>query len=253
MYINGEWVDAESAKTMDILNPSTGELLGKVPLAGKGDVDKAVKAAQDALHGWSKMIQADRVRALYRFATALRNHSEELVSLEVNEHGTPLMLARGFAMASADMVEYAAQISRGLMGQVLPQSLPNTVGYLQRVPIGVCAVITPWNVPLMMMISMVAPALATGNTCVLKPASVNSLLGVKFAEIFAEAEFPKGVMNLVTGPGGSVGDALSTHPGVDMVRFTGASETGKVILSAASQTVKKCVMELGGNNPRHCL
>ena len=136
MYINGEWVDAESAKTMDILNPSTGELLGKVPLAGKGDVDKAVKAAQDALPGWSKMMQADRVRALYRFATALRNHSEELVSLEVNEHGTPLMLARGFAMASADMVEYAAQISRGLMGQVLPQSLPNTVGYLQRVPIG---------------------------------------------------------------------------------------------------------------------
>ncbi len=249
MYIGGEWVNAESGKTFVTVNPTTGEELGRVPLAGKADVDKAVKAANEAFPAWSKMMQADRAKAIFRFALLLREHAKELVDLEVNEHGTPVMLARGFAMAAADQADYVASISRGLMGQVLPQSMPNTVGYLQRVPIGVVAVITPWNVPLMMMLSMVTPALVTGNTCILKPASVNSILGVKFTEILEKVGLPKGVVNLVTGPGGSVGDALAKHPGVDMIRFTGASDTGKVILAAASQTVKKCVMELGGNNP----
>jgi acyl-CoA reductase-like NAD-dependent aldehyde dehydrogenase len=249
MFINGEWVDAESGKTFATVNPSTGEELGRVPLAGEEDVDKAVKAANQALPVWSKMMQSDRAKAILRFAALVKEHSEELVDLEVNEHGTPVMLARGFVAAAVDQLEYIASISRGLMGQVLPRSMPDTVGYLQRVPIGVCAVITPWNVPLMMMLSMVGPALVTGNTCILKPASINSVLGVKFTEILEKVNLPKGVMNLVTGPGESVGDAITAHPGVDMVRFTGASDTGKAILRAASQTVKKCVMELGGNNP----
>lgn len=249
MFINGEWVDSESGKTFATVNPSTGEELGKVPLGDRGDVDKAVNAANQAFPIWSKMVQNDRAKVILRFAALVKEHSEELVDLEVREHGTPVMLARGFAAAAVDQLEYIASISRGLMGQVLPQSMPDTVGYLQRVPIGVCAVITPWNVPLMMMFSMVGPALVTGNTCILKPASVSSILAVKFTEILEKSNLPKGVMNLVTGPGGSVGDALTTHPGVDMVRFTGASDTGKAILRAASQTVKKCVMELGGNNP----
>jgi acyl-CoA reductase-like NAD-dependent aldehyde dehydrogenase len=249
MYIDGKWVDAESGKTFATVNPSTGEELGRVSLAGNEDVEKAVKAANAALPIWSKTMQADRAKAILRFAALVKEHSKELVDLEVNEHGTPITLARGFAAAAVDQLEYVASISRGIMGQVLPRSMPNTIGYLQRVPVGVCAIITPWNVPLMMMLSMVAPALVTGNTCILKPASINSILGVKFTEILEKAELPRGVMNLVTGPGGSVGGALTTHPGVDMVRFTGASDTGKVILRAASQTVKKCVMELGGNNP----
>ncbi|MBN2040363.1 MAG: aldehyde dehydrogenase [Spirochaetes bacterium] len=249
MYINGEWVDAVSGKTMPTYNPSTGEEYGLVPVADKEDVDKAVKAASAALPEWAKKTQQDRAKLIMRLAAQVREHAEELVELEVYEHGTPVMLARGFAMAAADQLEYIASISRGLMGQVLPHSMPNTVGYLKRVPIGVCAVITPWNVPLMMMLSMVGPAAVTGNTCILKPASVNSILGVKFIELMGKAGFPKGVVNLITGPGGSVGDALSTHPGIDMIRFTGASDTGKVILKAASQTAKKCVMELGGNNP----
>jgi betaine-aldehyde dehydrogenase len=249
MFINGEWGDSESGKTFATVNPSTGEELGRVPLAGKEDIDKAVNAANQAFPVWSKMMQNDRANVILRFAALVKEHSEELVDLEVREHGTPVMLARGFAAAAVDQLEYIASISRGLMGQVLPQSMPDTVGYLQRVPIGVCAVITPWNVPLMMMLSMVGPALVTGNTCILKPASVSSILAVKFTEILEKSNLPKGVMNLVTGPGGSVGDALTTHPGVDMVRFTGASDTGKAILRAASQTVKKCVMELGGNNP----
>jgi acyl-CoA reductase-like NAD-dependent aldehyde dehydrogenase len=249
MYIDGKWVDAKSGRTFATVNPSTGEELGRVPCAGKEDVDAAVQAAKAALPGWSKTTQSDRAKALLRLAAKVKEHSQELIGLEVNEHGTPVMLARGFAAAAVDQLEYIASISRGLMGQVLPQSMPNTVGYLQRVPIGVCAVITPWNVPLMMMLSMVGPAIVTGNTCILKPASVNSILGVKFTEIIEKADIPKGVVNLITGPGGTVGDALVTHPGVDLVRFTGATDTGQAILKAASRTVKKCVMELGGNNP----
>jgi len=249
MWIGGKWIGAASGRTFATVNPSTGEELGRVPLAAMEDVDAAVKAANGALPGWSKRTQAERAKAILRFAALVQKHSQELIDLEVNEHGTPVMLARGFAAAAVDQLEYIASISRGIMGQVLPRSMPNTIGYLQRVPIGVCAVITPWNVPLMMMLSMVGPAMVTGNTCILKPASVNSILGVKFAEILEKADIPEGVMNLVTGPGGIVGDALATHPGVDMVRFTGATDTGKVILKAASQTAKKCVMELGGNNP----
>ena len=191
MYINGKWVDALSGRTFATVNPSTGEELGRVPLAGKEDVDEAVKAANEALPGWSRLMQADRAKAILRFAAMVKEHSKELVDLEVNEHGTPVMLARGFAAAAVDQLEYIASISRGIMGQVLPQSMPNTIGYLQRVPIGVCAVITPWNVPLMMMLSMVGPAIVTGNTCILKPASVNSILGVKFMEILEKADLPK--------------------------------------------------------------
>jgi acyl-CoA reductase-like NAD-dependent aldehyde dehydrogenase len=212
-------------------------------------VDKAVKAARKALPAWKKMTQADRSKALYRFAAALRENADELVSFEVNEHGTPINMARGFAAAAADHTEYVASIARAMMGQVLPHSMPNTIAYMQRVPIGVVAVITPWNVPLMMMVAMVTPAIAAGNTCVLKPASINSILGVKFAEALEKAGMPKGVVNLVTGPGGVVGEALSSHPEVDMIRFTGDSDTGKRIMTVAGNTAKKCIMELGGNNP----
>jgi acyl-CoA reductase-like NAD-dependent aldehyde dehydrogenase len=248
MYIGGEWVDAESGKDFAVLNPATEEEIGRAALGGPADVDKAVRAAMDAFHAWARMIQSERSKIIGRMGAAIRKFSEEFVDLEVREHGTPIMMARGFVAAGADNAEYTVSLSRAIMGQVFP-TLPNVKSYLQRTPIGVCAVITPWNVPLMMMIDMVAPALVTGNTVVLKPASVNSLLGVKFTEMMETIGLPPGVMNLVTGPGGSVGEALAAHRGVDLIRFTGSSETGKEIARVASATVKKCIMELGGNNP----
>jgi acyl-CoA reductase-like NAD-dependent aldehyde dehydrogenase len=248
MWIGGQWVNAESGKMFAVLNPSTEEELGRVPMGGKADADKAVEAAVKAFPAWSKMLPSERAKIVSRIAGAIRENTNELVSLEVCEHGTPIQLARGFVAGGADLTEYTASISRALMGQVIP-AFPNALSYLQRVPVGVCALITPWNVPFLMMTAMLAPALAAGNTCVLKPASINSLLGVKFAEILDKVGLPQGVVNLVTGPGGTVGEALASHPGVDLVRFTGSSETGKAIMSAASQTVKKVVMELGGNNP----
>jgi acyl-CoA reductase-like NAD-dependent aldehyde dehydrogenase len=249
MWIGGKWTEAASSERFVILNPATEEEIGSVPLATKEDVEKAVKAAVDAFPVWSMMLQAERAKIVNRIAAAIRENADELISLEVREHGTPVQLARMFIAMAADHTEYTASISRALMGQVLPTCLPKTVSYLQRVPVGVCALIAPWNVPFVMMISMLAPALVAGNTCVLKPASVNSLLGLKLAEILEKVGLPAGAVNVVTGPGGTVGEALAGHPGVDLVRFTGSSDTGKAIMSVASRTVKKVVMELGGNNP----
>ncbi len=248
LFISGSWVDAGSGKTFPVLNPATEEEIGQAALAGAADVDKAVRAANDALPAWAALRQSERAKLINRVGAAIRATAEELADLEVREHGTPLTVARGYVAAAADSAEYHVSISRGLHGQVLNAFADATV-YLKRVPIGVCAVITPWNVPLLMMVAMVTPALVTGNTVVFKPASVNSLIGVKFTEVFESIGLPPGVMNLVTGPGGSVGAALAAHPGVDLIRFTGSSDTGKEIMRVASQTVKKCVMELGGNNP----
>jgi acyl-CoA reductase-like NAD-dependent aldehyde dehydrogenase len=248
LYIGGKWVDAVSGKTFSAINPANEEVIGQAALGGPEDVDRAVKAANDALPGWARTIQSERSKIVGRMGEAIRKYAQDFIDLEVREHGTPIMMARAFAAAGADNAEYVVALSRAMLGQVFP-SLPNVKSYLQRVPIGVCAVITPWNVPLMMMIDMVAPALVTGNPVVLKPASVNSLLGIKFAEMMETIGLPPGVFNLITGPGGSVGDALAAHRGIDLIRFTGSSETGKEIMRVASATTKKVIMELGGNNP----
>lgn len=248
LFIGGRWIDAESEATFPVVNPTTEEVIGEAALGGPADVDKAVQAATDAFPAWARATQSTRAGLVHSLGAAVRQAAEDLVALEVHEHGTPVQMARGFVAAAAESAEYHASISRALMGQVL-NALPNATCYLQRVPNGVCAVITPWNVPLMMMMAMVAPAIVTGNTVVLKPASVNSLLGVRFTKVLEQAGLPPGVINLVTGPGGSVGEALSAHPSVDMIRFTGSSETGVRIMEIAAETAKKSVMELGGNNP----
>ncbi len=248
LFIGGKWVDAESGKTFPVLNPATEEQIGAAALADATDVDKAARAAAEAFPAWAAMTISQRAKLLYPLGAGIREAADELIDLEVREHGTPLNLARGFIHGAVDSAEFTVSLGRALMGQVL-NAFPDATVYLKRVPIGVCAVITPWNVPLLMMGAMVVPALIAGNTVVLKPASVNSLLGVKFTEVMEKLGLPPGVMNLVTGPGGSVGEAMSSHPLVDMIRFTGASDTGKEIMRVASATAKKSVMELGGNNP----
>ena len=248
MWIGGKWVSAESDKTFAVRNPTTGDELGQVPLGAKTDADKAVEAAVKAFPVWSKMLPSERAMFLNRIAAVIRANADELVALEVREHGTPVKYARHFVAMGAELTEHTASLSKALMGQVIP-ALPDTLSYLQRVPIGVCALIVPWNLPFILMIAMLAPALAAGNTCVLKPASISSLTGIKLAELLDSVNLPPGAVNLVTGPGDTVGEALASNPSVDLVRFTGSSETGKKIMSIASQTVKKVVMELGGNNP----
>ena len=248
MWIGGQWMEAESGATFPVYNPATGEELARVPLGGEAEVNKAVAAARRAFPVWSRKTQNERSKLLNQFAISIRQHADEVAALETKEHGTPIADAKHIIMWSAELAEYAASACRSLMGQDIP-ALPNVVSYLHRVPVGVCALITPWNVPFLMMVVKMVSALGPGNTCVIKPPSINSLIGLKFAEIVAKLDLPPGTVNVITGPGGSVGNALASHPDVDLVGFTGSTATGRSIMSACSQTIKKLVAELGGKNP----
>jgi acyl-CoA reductase-like NAD-dependent aldehyde dehydrogenase len=251
MLIDGKWVDSESGKYYTVYNPATEEKIAEVPLGNKKDIDKAVEAAQKAYPIWSKKTTAERCRILLRIADSLRKHAKELTDIDVLDHATPIKIARGVAGGAVPgHFEAAAEIAKSIMdfGQIKLAS-SKSITYLQREPIGVCACITPWNVPLMIAGDL-APALAAGNTCVCKPPSVDSLPVLKIGEILAEdPDLPPGAINIVTGPGGSVGDALASHPGIGIISFTGSCETGKAIMAAASKTMKRLRMELGGKNP----
>jgi acyl-CoA reductase-like NAD-dependent aldehyde dehydrogenase len=248
MWIGGQWVGAESGKTFTCVNPATEEEVGRVPLGGKADVDKAVSAARDAFQIWSKKTQAERCTMVNRIAIALRERARELEEIDTIEHGTPLRLAPFYTMMSADMYETAAQVSRAAVGDVVPVR-PGILTYTQREPVGVCALIIPWNAPLMMVSMKLGACLAMGNTAILKPPSIDSLTVLKLGEVLEKLELPPGTVNIITGPGGGVGDALAIHPGVDKISFTGSCETGKSIMACASDTVKRISLELGGKSP----
>ncbi len=249
MYIDGKWVDAESGKTYSVVNPATEEEIARVPLGDRVDVDKAVEAARKAFPIWSTKPQEERSAILHAIADSVEKRLPEFIEIDILDHGSTQMIAGAFASAIPHKFRFAADNCMNLLGvgEVRPTA-PGTLPYIKREPIGVCAGIEPWNVPLMICEKMSA-AMATGNTSVIKPASVNSLAALKIVEIMDELGLPPGVMNIITGPGGSVGEALASHPGVNMVGFTGSCETGKAIMAAASKTAKRLFLELGGKNP----
>lgn len=248
MLIGGAWTDAESGGTFVTVNPATGEALARVPLADERDVDKAVQAARAAFPAWAGLRQSERSAMLNRIAAAIRENARELAMCEVLEHGTPYNDAFGVVMGAAEKFDYNASVAQALLGIHIPMERGMT-SYFRREPFGVAALIIPWNFPIIMMAVKASMALAVGNTCVIKPPSINSMTDLKFAEVIQKSGLPAGVINVITGPGDSVGKALASHPDVDLIGFTGSSETGKAVLRYASGTVKKCVMELGGNNP----
>jgi acyl-CoA reductase-like NAD-dependent aldehyde dehydrogenase len=248
MWIGGKWVDAESGKTYPVFNPATEAEIAQVPLGGKADVDKAVAAARKAFPIWSKKSQAERSDIAMKIAALLRDNAEELGRIDTLDHGTPSLRAASRAAGSAQWFEWAAYNARSLMGNTIPAS-SNELAYLQREPVGVVALITPWNLPLLMIIQKLAPALTVGNTCIIKPPSIDSLQALKFGELLDTLGLPPGTVNIITGPGSTVGEGLASHHGVGMVAFTGSCETGKIIMSLASQTVKRLQLELGGKNP----
>ena len=168
--------------------------------------------------------------------------------MDALDHGTPKTRGMFSAVGAIENLEYASQASRALMGDVIPVK-PSATFFLQCEPVGVCGLIIPWNVPLPMICAKMGYALVTGNTCVVKPPSVDSLVALKLGEILEKLDIPAGAVNIVTGPGGSVGHAMATHPGIDLISFTGSSETGKVIMAAAGGTVKRLTLELGRKNP----
>ena len=249
MIIGGEQVDAADGQTFDVINPATGELLAKAPLGGPEDVNRAVNAAQSAFDGpWSTWSAAKRGRTLQKFSNLVKEHLEELAQLESRNVGKPISGARGEALAVSLVFEYYAGAANKVFGETIPVSKPG-LDFTLREPIGVVGLIVPWNFPMNMASWKLGPALAAGNTCILKPASYTPLTALRLGELALEAGFPPGVMNVITGPGGTAGAALAGHPGVGKVAFTGETTTGQEIMRLAANNVKKVSLELGGKSP----
>ncbi len=250
MWIGGKWVNAVSGKTYKAFNPATEEEIAQIPQGDERDVAKAAEAARNAFPIWSKKSQSERSNILIKIGDSILEHAKELAELDVLEHGTPISKAKMSIGYYSFICKNAAELAKTVMenGESCPPA-SNTLFYQEREPIGVCSLIIPWNFPITNALTKVSCAIATGNTCILKPPSVCSLTSIKLAEIFEKHDLPAGTVNVVTGPGSSVGLAMSSHPDVRKISFTGSSETGKAIMAAASRTVKRLCMELGGKNP----
>src|SRR5687767_2561293 len=249
LLIDGTFVDAVEGATFTTHNPATGELLADVARAGRADVDAAVAAARGALEGaWAKTSPAKRARALNRLARLLDERTDELAILESRNNGKPKWQAAAEIKTAVATLELFAGTAQLLYGRSHVVN-PSVLAYTLREPVGVCAAIIPWNYPLMMAAWKVAPALAAGNTLVLKPASATPLTALALGGLALEAGIPAGVLNVVPGPGAEVGEALASHPGVDKVAFTGETATGRRIAAAAADTLKRVSLELGGKSP----
>jgi betaine-aldehyde dehydrogenase len=249
MVIGGERVDAREGRSFDVVNPANGEVIARAPLGDKADVDRAVDAARKAFEGpWSTWSAAKRGRTLQKYSSLVKEHQEELAQLESRNVGKPIRSARMEALAVSLVFEYYAGAANKVFGETIPTSRAG-LDFTLREPVGVCALIVPWNFPMNMASWKLGPALAAGNTCILKPASYTPLTAIRLGELALEAGFPPGVVNVVTGPGGAVGAALAAHPGVDKVAFTGETVTGQEILRLAAANVKKVSLELGGKSP----
>jgi acyl-CoA reductase-like NAD-dependent aldehyde dehydrogenase len=249
MIIGGEQVDAADGQTFDVVNPATGEVLARAPLGGAEDVDRAVKAAQAAFEGpWSTWSASKRGRTLQKLSSLVKQNLEELARLESQNVGKPISSARGEALAVSLVFEYYAGAANKLFGETIPVSRPG-LDFTLREPIGVVGLIVPWNFPMNMASWKLGPALAAGNTAILKPASYTPLTAIRLGELALEAGFPPGVVNVVTGPGGTAGASLAGHAGVGKVAFTGETTTGQEIMRLAANNVKKVSLELGGKSP----
>ncbi|MBN1190074.1 MAG: aldehyde dehydrogenase [Dehalococcoidales bacterium] len=249
MWIDGKAVDAVSGKTFNSYNPATGEVIAQVPLGDKEDINRAVAAAKKALPAWKKISNRDRSQLMFRIAEAAKKNADELCHLEIDEHGMPVMMARMQGFAVANMFENIAHLGSEIRTGDVAVTEADRLAYNKREPIGVAALITPWNMPLMMVAWKMSLAIGTGNTCIVKPPSISSLGAIRLVELITELGLPPGVVNIVTGPGATTGEALASHPDVNLVAFTGSCEVGKRIMELSSQTVKRLQLELGGKNP----
>jgi aldehyde dehydrogenase (NAD+) len=250
LLINNEWRASVSGKTMDVVNPATEEIIAAVAAADASDVDAAVAAARAALDGpWGKMSARERGRLVSRLADRLMERVDEVARLETIHNGKPISESRNIEIpAAAECFEYYAGWADKVMGETIPVK-GNYLTYTLREPVGVVAAIVPWNFPLLLAAWKVAPALACGNTVILKPASQTPLTAIALGEIAIEAGLPPGVLNVITGPGSIIGQALVEHPGIDKIAFTGDTSTGKAIMRSAADTLKKITLELGGKSP----
>lgn len=251
MLIGGEWKNANAS--LDVIDPSTGERISEISEAAEADVDDAVAAARNAFEAeeWSSFTPQARMRLLRRIGDLIEQHADELAFLETLDAGKPIMMSKPVdVMASAGAFHYYAGWADKIHGTTHNISMPGEHhAFTLKEPVGVAALITPWNYPMVMAAMKLAPALAAGCTCILKPAEDTSLTAIRLGELMIEAGVPAGVVNIVTGRGAISGAALSAHPGVDKVAFTGSTATGKAIAQAATGNLKKVTLELGGKSP----
>jgi betaine-aldehyde dehydrogenase len=248
-FIDGEFVDPADGQTEPILNPATGEAIAEAPLSSPADVDRAVKAAGAAWESWATTTPGERALALLKLADAIEEHADELAELESDNAGKPINAFRDDEIPfMVDNLRFFAGAARCLEGRAAGEYVSGYTSIIRREPVGVVGQIAPWNYPLMMAVWKIGPALAAGNTIVLKPAETTPLTALKMAEYAAEI-LPKGVLNVITGHGDPTGRALVTHDDVNMVSLTGSVETGKWIARAAADTLKRVHLELGGKAP----
>lgn len=250
MFIGGRWVDAAGEATAQIIDPSTEEGIATVPKAGPEDARRAVAEARAAFEDWSKTTPSARASHLWKMADLLESRAGEIAAMESRNAGKPIKLtADSDVPFSIDNLRYFAGAARHLEGQGASEYSSLHTSIIRREPLGVVASIAPWNYPFMMAVWKVGPALAAGNTVVIKPASLTPLSTLELARAAEEAGLPPGVLNVLTGPGGEVGTALVAHPDVAMVSLTGDTATGKKIMATASASVKRVHLELGGKAP----
>ncbi|KRB49629.1 aldehyde dehydrogenase [Phenylobacterium sp. Root700] len=257
MLIGGAWVDSSAGATFAVRDPSSGKELTRVQKASVQDVDAAVVAARKALEGkaWGEARPAERERLLLRLADLLEKHADDIAELESLDNGKPISQATGLDVPlSVNFVRYMAGFATKIHGRTFDVSVPYApdtrfFAYTRREPVGVVGAIIPWNMPLLMAVWKLAPALAAGCTVILKPASDTPLTALRIGELVLEAGFPEGVVNVITGAGGEIGDAMVSHPGIDKIAFTGSTSVGKAIARSGVDTMKRISLELGGKSP----
>jgi aldehyde dehydrogenase (NAD+) len=249
-YINGEWMPSESGKWFETKNPTTGEALARFPQGTRGDVIRAIDAAETAFPAWKKFPPPKRGEILLRAARIMRERKDELGALVTTEMGKVIAEGRGDVQESIDFLEYIAGEGRRLLGETTPSELPNKFCMTVRQPLGVVGCITPWNFPTAIPTWKIGAALISGNTIVFKPASLTPLCVARLAEILTDAGLPPGVLNVVTGGGGTVGMEIVENPRVKAISFTGGVPAGKTIYEAAARDLKRVELELGGKNPQ---
>jgi aldehyde dehydrogenase (NAD+) len=248
-FIDGEWVAARDGGTLDVLDPSTQQVITAVARAGGADVDDAVAAARRAFPAWAATNPSERGALIRRWADLVIAEVEALAAVEAQDVGKPLSGGRTNIYIAHGIIDYFAGAADKLTGVTLPTRSPDYLGYTVHEPYGVCAVVIPWNVPAVLTAANVAPALAAGNTVVLKPSEIAPLAPFALVELARRAGFPPGVVNVVAGLGPEAGVALTTHPGVDHISFVGSTATGRAIMAAAAQNLVPVKLELGGKSP----
>ena len=249
-FINNQWVESATKQTFPVYDPSTEEIIANVASANAADIDQAVKAARAAFDSgpWPATTAQDRGRLLYKLAEKIRANSAHLAEIEARNSGKPIVEAEYDIADVATCFEYYAGLANKVLGHVNPVPA-NALSFTLREPVGVAGQIIPWNYPLLMAAWKLAPALAAGCTCVLKPAEQTPLTALEIANYFEEVGFPAGVVNIVNGFGETAGAALVAHPGVDKIAFTGSAAVGRLIVKSAADTLKRVTLELGGKSP----